>query len=147
MRLALCNEVLRDREFAAQCTYAAALGYDALEIAPFTLGDDPLALPASRRTEVRRAASDAGIAVSGLHWLLVKPEGLSVTSPDRAVRARTVEAMRSLIVLCAWIACAAPNATGRRSGNRARLDRGSARDGRAGSARGRRRLSARTAAP
>jgi D-psicose/D-tagatose/L-ribulose 3-epimerase len=101
MRLALCNEVLRDRDFAAQCAYAAALGYDALEVAPFTLGDDPLSLSSSRRAELRRAASDAGIAISGLHWLLVKPEGLSVTSPDRAVRARTIEAMRSLVALCA----------------------------------------------
>ena len=101
MRLALCNEVLRDRDFAAQCAYAAALGYDALEVAPFTLGDDPLALPPSRAREVRRAASDAGIAISGLHWLLVKPEGLSVTSPDPAVRARTIESMRSLVALCA----------------------------------------------
>jgi sugar phosphate isomerase/epimerase len=101
MRLALCNEVLRDRDFAAQCTYAAALGYDALEVAPFTLGDDPLALSPSRRADIRRAASDAGIAISGLHWLLVKPEGLSVTSPDPTVRARTIDAMRSLVALCA----------------------------------------------
>ena len=101
MRLALCNEVLRDRDFAAQCAYAGALGYDALEVAPFTLGDDPLALAPSRRADVRRAASDAGIAISGLHWLLVKPEGLSVTSPDAGVRARTIDAMRSLVALCA----------------------------------------------
>jgi sugar phosphate isomerase/epimerase len=101
MRLALCNEVLGDRDFAAQCAYAAALGYDALEVAPFTLGDDPLALSPSRRGEVRRAAEDAGIAISGLHWLLVKPDGLSVTSRDRYVRARTIDAMRRLVALCA----------------------------------------------
>jgi sugar phosphate isomerase/epimerase len=101
MRLALCNEVLGDRDFAAQCAYAAALGYDALEVAPFTLGDDPLALSPSRRGEVRRATEDAGIAISGLHWLLVKPDGLSVTSRDRYVRARTIDAMRRLVALCA----------------------------------------------
>ena len=101
MRLALCNEVLRDREFAAQCTHAAALGYDALEVAPFTLADDPLALSASQRSQIRRAASDAGVAISGLHWLLVRPEGLSVTDPDAGVRRRTIDAMRSLVGLCA----------------------------------------------
>ena len=101
MRLALCNEVLRERDFAAQCAYAAALGYDALEVAPFTLGDDPIELPASRRAEVRRAAGDAGIAISGLHWLLVKPEGLSITSADARVRVRTIDAMRRLVALCA----------------------------------------------
>ena len=101
MRLALCNEVLRDRDFAAQCAYAAALGYDALEVAPFTLSDNPLALSSARRADVRRAAGDAGIAISGLHWLLVKPEGLSITSPDPSIRLRTIEAIRSLVTLCA----------------------------------------------
>ena len=101
MRLALCNEVLRDRDFAAQCVYAAVLGYDALEVAPFTLADDPLTLAPSKRAEIRRAAADAGIAISGLHWLLVKPDGLSVTSADPCVRARTIAAMRELVDLCA----------------------------------------------
>ena len=102
MRLVLCNEVLRDREFAAQASYAAAVGYDALEVAPFTLGDDPLSLPASRIVGARRAAQDAGIAISGLHWLLVRPAtGLSITSEDAGVRKRTIEAMRRLIALCA----------------------------------------------
>ena len=36
MRIALCNEVIREMEFAAQCEFAAALGYDAVELAPFT---------------------------------------------------------------------------------------------------------------
>ena len=101
MRLALCNEVLREREFAEQCAYAAALGYDALEVAPFTLSDEPLTLTAEQRAGIRRAASDAGIAISGLHWLLLKPEGLSVTSPDASVRRQTIDAMRGLVALCA----------------------------------------------
>jgi len=101
VRLALCNEVLRERDFAAQCAFAAAVGYDGLEVAPFTLADDPLALPAARVAEVRRAAADAGVAITGLHWLLVKPDGLSVTSPDATVRARTSDAIRRIVDLCA----------------------------------------------
>jgi sugar phosphate isomerase/epimerase len=101
VRLALCNEVLRERDFAAQCAFAAAVGYDGLEVAPFTLADDPLSLPPTRVAEVRRAASDAGIAITGLHWLLVRPDGLSVTSPDAAVRARTIDAIRRIVGLCA----------------------------------------------
>ena len=41
MKLALCNEVIREFEFSRQCEFAAAVGYDGLEIAPFTLGDEP----------------------------------------------------------------------------------------------------------
>jgi sugar phosphate isomerase/epimerase len=101
MRIALCNEVLPNRDFAAQCAYAAALGYDGLEVAPFTLAVDPLSIDAKARAAIRRAASDAGIAITGLHWLLVAPKGLSITSPDDAVRARTIDAMRALVGLCA----------------------------------------------
>ena len=101
MRLALCNEVLRERDFAAQCAFAAAVGYDGLEVAPFTLADDPLALSTARIAAVRSAAADAGVAITGLHWLLVKPDGLSITSPDAAVRARTIDAIRRIVDLCA----------------------------------------------
>lgn len=101
MRLSLCNEVLRDRDFAAQCAYAAELGYDGLELAPFTVAEDPLRITPGEAARIRRAASEAGIAITGLHWLLVKPDGLSVTSPDAQVRRRTIDAMRRLIGLCA----------------------------------------------
>ncbi len=99
--IALCNEVLRDRPFEAQCELAAALGYDALEVAPFTLADDPSTLGAARVAELRRAAEAAGIRVSGLHWLLTAPPGLSITSADPRVRARTLAHMRAMIDLCA----------------------------------------------
>ncbi len=101
MRIALCNEVIAGRDFAAQCAFAAALGYDGLEVAPFTLADDPLAIGAADRVRFRRAAADAGIAITGLHWLLVKPAGLSITTADGALRARTVAAMTALVDLCA----------------------------------------------
>ena len=101
MRIALCNEVLAPLPFARQCEVAAALGYQGLEVAPFTLGDAPLELSAAARAGLRRAAQDAGIAVSGLHWLLRQPVGLSITSADAAVRARTLDTMRRQIALCA----------------------------------------------
>src|SRR4051794_10014480 len=101
MRIALCNEVIAGMDFARQCAFAAALGYDGLEVAPFTLGDEPHLLHGEAVRRLRRAAQDAGIAVTGLHWLLVKPAGLSITSEDAAVRGRTLEVMRRLVGLCA----------------------------------------------
>jgi D-psicose/D-tagatose/L-ribulose 3-epimerase len=101
MRVSLCNEVLSPLPFAAQCELAAELGYDGLEIAPFTLGDDPLALSAAERRVIRRTVEEAGLAVTGLHWLLVAPKGLSLTDPDPAVRRRTREAIQALCDLCA----------------------------------------------
>jgi D-psicose/D-tagatose/L-ribulose 3-epimerase len=101
MKLSLCNEVLREFDFARQCAFAAELGYAGLEVAPFTLGENAYRMPAAERAALRRAAKDAGVAISGLHWLLVAPAGLSITSTDRAVWERTVDVMRRLVELCA----------------------------------------------
>lgn len=100
LRYALCNEVLRELDFAAQAKLAAGLGYDALEVAPFTLdGEAPHRLPAARRAELRRIAGDAGVPIAGLHWLLVAPAGLSIT--DAGLHGPTVDVMRGLIDLAA----------------------------------------------
>lgn len=100
-RIGLCNEVIADRPFATQCDLAAKLGYDGLEVSPFTLGEEPHRLTANERTALRRAASDAGIVVTGLHYLMRAPAGLSITSRDKAQRERTVGVIRDLCRLAA----------------------------------------------
>jgi sugar phosphate isomerase/epimerase len=105
-RFLLCNEVVRELEVAAQCALAAGLGYDGLEIAPFTLSAEPHRLPAARRAEVRRAAADAGVRIGALHWLLLAPEGLSITSADPSVRAATRDAIERLVGLAADLGAA-----------------------------------------
>jgi D-psicose/D-tagatose/L-ribulose 3-epimerase len=101
MRISLCNEVIGDLPFGRQCEMAAALGYDGLEIAPVTLTDDPTTFTAAQIAQWRRAASDAGIAITGLHYLMRAPAGLSITSADAAQRTRSIEVMRALCGLCA----------------------------------------------
>jgi len=49
----------------------------------------------------RAAAEEAGVVVTGLHWLLVKPAGLSISAKDDAVRRRTLDVMFALVDLCA----------------------------------------------
>lgn len=101
MKLALCNEVLAPRPFAEQCRIAAALGYLGLEVAPYTVADDPARMSVAEARELARVAADHDIAITGLHWLLVKPSGLSITSPETPVFARTVAFMRHLAELAA----------------------------------------------
>jgi D-psicose/D-tagatose/L-ribulose 3-epimerase len=101
MRIALCNEVLAGMTLERQCETAARLGYDGLEIAPFTLSDAPERIATAEAAKIRATVEAAGLVVTGLHWLLVKPEGLSLTDPDSAIRARTVEVMTRLTGLCA----------------------------------------------
>ena len=102
-RLALCNEVLAPWDFARQCAYASTLGYRALEVAPFTLADDPTRIIEAQARQWAAIASDHGLVISGLHWLLVAPKGLSIASPDAAVQARTRDALHRLVELCAWM--------------------------------------------
>jgi len=96
MLVSVCNEVIRELPLPQQFEFARKVGYDGVEIAPFTLGDDPHLLSAGKRAEIRRAARDAGIAITGLHYLLLTPAGLSITSVDADQRARTVDVMRRL---------------------------------------------------
>jgi sugar phosphate isomerase/epimerase len=102
-RLALCNEVLAPWDFARQCEYASRLGYRALEVAPFTLADDPIRISEAQARQWAAIATDHGLVISGLHWLLVAPQGLSIASPDAAVHGRTRDALHRLIELCAWM--------------------------------------------
>jgi D-psicose/D-tagatose/L-ribulose 3-epimerase len=101
MKFSLCNEVLHPLPFAEQCRIASALGYAGLEVAPFTLAEDPSTITDPQALEFKRIADDHGIAISGLHWLLVAPPGLSIVSDDAQVRQRTAAFMQRLVELCA----------------------------------------------
>jgi len=101
MRIALCNEVIAPMPFPAQCEYAAKLGYDGLELAPYTLSEEPHRMGAAQIAATRSAAEAAGVAITGLHWLLVKPKGLSISTRDDAVRRRTLDVMLAFVDQCA----------------------------------------------
>jgi D-psicose/D-tagatose/L-ribulose 3-epimerase len=101
MRISLCNEVIAPMPFPRQCEYAAKLGYDGLEIAPYTLSEEPHRMGAAQIAAARSAAEDSGVAVTGLHWLLLKPAGLSISTRDDAIRKKSVEVMCALIDLTA----------------------------------------------
>jgi sugar phosphate isomerase/epimerase len=100
MRLAICNETFQDWPFEQAFRYAAQLGYEGLEIAPFTLNTDARAISPQQRSEVRRLAEAAGLEIIGLHWLLAKTSGYYLTTPDAVVRQRTAEYLGVLAELC-----------------------------------------------
>ena len=101
MKFAICNELFEGWPWERICDTAAGLGYTGLEVAPFTLADSAEQVTPQRRRELRETAAARGIELLGLHWLLVKPPGLYITTPDDAVRRRTAEYFRSLVHLCA----------------------------------------------
>lgn len=101
MKFAICNETYQGWSLEGTCADVAAQGYDGIEIAPFTLDDDPHRITETQARRVGEIAREAGLEVTGLHWLLLKPEGLHLTTPDDAVRRRTVAFVQHLARLCA----------------------------------------------
>ena len=88
-KLGICNELFEDMEFGRVCRLVKDVGYDGLEIAPFTLAELITDLAPARRRELRAMVHDAGLETIGLHWLLAKTQGLYLTSPDESVRRAT----------------------------------------------------------
>ncbi len=103
MKISICNELFQGWPIERVFEYAAQLGYDGVEIAPYTLADSVTEISLPRRKAIQRAAEKSGIEIVGLHWLLVKPEGLSINHPDEIIRIRTQEYMEALIHFCADI--------------------------------------------
>jgi sugar phosphate isomerase/epimerase len=97
----MCNEAFQSTPFVEECRTLKSAGYEGIEIAPFTLAPDPVDITAEQRRQYRRIIQDEGLQFAGLHWLMVSPKGLHVTTPDKALRARSWGHIRNLIDLCA----------------------------------------------
>ncbi len=100
MRYAICNETFEGWEHGRICKQIAELGYQGLEMAPFTLAPRITDVTAEQRAKLKQEAEAAGIQIIGLHWLLAKTEGLQLTSADAGVRQRTADYLIELAKCC-----------------------------------------------
>jgi sugar phosphate isomerase/epimerase len=101
MRFGVCNEIFQGWEIELVMEYAAGIGYDGVELAPFTLARTVTEISQVRRLHLRDTAARLGIEICGLHWLLAKTEGLHLNHPDAAVRRRTGKHLCDLVDCCA----------------------------------------------
>jgi sugar phosphate isomerase/epimerase len=99
MRTAVCNEMFGAITFAEQCALTSRHGFHGIELAPYTLAEDPTQIRPGRAGEIRRIIEEAGLACAGLHWLLRAPAGLHLTTPDAAIRRRSWETLSRLVEL------------------------------------------------
>jgi sugar phosphate isomerase/epimerase len=100
MRYAICNETFEGWDHGRVCDTVAELGYQGLEVAPFTLAPRISDVPPERRQTLRRQAEDRGLQIIGLHWLLARTEGLQLTSADEGTRRRTADYLVELARCC-----------------------------------------------
>jgi sugar phosphate isomerase/epimerase len=101
MQFGICNEIFKDWKIEDSMAFAKKAGYDAIEIAPFTLAKYVTDIPAAERKRIRDVAARTGIAISGIHWVLVQAEGMYLTHPDGAVREKTAKYFCDLVDFCA----------------------------------------------
>ena len=88
MTFGICNELFEGWTFDRLCRYVKSIGYDGVEIAPFTLAERITDLSVQDLAVLRQEADAAGIQVIGLHWLLAGTVGMHLTSPDVDMRQR-----------------------------------------------------------
>lgn len=100
MKFALCNEMFEGQSMTKVCSTARDLGYQGLEIAPFTLATSVTDIDADLRRETRQTIENHGLECAGLHWLFAGPSGLHMTTPDDAIWRHTQEYLSALLDLC-----------------------------------------------
>ena len=100
MKFAFCNEMFRDVPLRRICRTAAEIGYDGVEIAPFTVARSVNEVGPDARKAIRDDAAEYGLEITGLHWLLLSPEGLYLNHPDDGIRYCTRLYLCDLIRFC-----------------------------------------------
>ena len=101
MKLGICNELFVNWPWEKICDFVGRVGYQGIEVAPFTLAERADLITPLRRAELRKSAESRGLEIIGLHWLLVKPPGLYITHPDARIRGKTALYFVELVGLCA----------------------------------------------
>src|SRR5436309_1990444 len=96
-RYSICNEVFEKRDFRESCKLARSMGYTGLEIAPFTLGENVKDIAPANRKELRSIMNEAGLKFAGMHWLLITPNWLHITTGDKVLRQRSWDYFRELV--------------------------------------------------
>lgn len=101
MKFGICSEIFKDwNDIGRSIDYVKSVGYDGIEIAPFTLAPYVTDIPGSVRSEIVRRASAADLDILGIHWVFVGPEGVHLTHPDPEIRKFTAQYLVDLVRFC-----------------------------------------------
>ncbi len=108
MRVAISNQLLRDRSFVEQCETAAALGYQGLEISPYTVAPkgDANRLDPAYGEYLLDTAQFHGLSIVGLNEVFVGTDrlndarGFHLNDPDDDLRRETLNYLKHLAKLC-----------------------------------------------
>ena len=99
-RYAACNEMFEGWSLEKTAACVAELGYQGLELAPFTLCERVTDLSAGDRKTIRGTVEGAGLEVAGLHWLLANTP-FRLNPPDPEERKNAAAYLLDLVDFCA----------------------------------------------
>ncbi|MCD6089676.1 sugar phosphate isomerase/epimerase [Candidatus Bathyarchaeota archaeon] len=97
MKISICNEIFRGWEMEEAFRFVSKIGYEGVEIAPFTISNDIRNISKKKCEEIKSIASSYGLEIVGTHWLLRGPKGLHITHPSENVRKRTERYLCDLV--------------------------------------------------
>ena len=100
MKIAICNELYRDWDVRTAMQHAHRLGYRGWEVAPFTIAEPITSFSSADRKQYAQMATNEGMEIIGLHWLLAKTTGYHLTHNDSNIRNATADYLAELAQLC-----------------------------------------------
>ncbi|MFP4503022.1 MAG: sugar phosphate isomerase/epimerase family protein [Candidatus Hydrogenedentota bacterium] len=101
MKFGICSEIFKDwNDIARTVNFVKEVGYDGLEIAPFTFANYVTDIDGATRAEIVKRAAEVDLDILGIHWVFIGPEGVHLTHPDPEVRKFTIQYMIDLVNFC-----------------------------------------------
>ena len=100
MKFGICNEIFKDWDIEKGLQFAKDTGYNAIEIAPFTLANYVTDISPETRKRIRDYAAKIDLEISAVHWVLVQAEGMYMPHTDPEIRAKTAQYFCDLVDFC-----------------------------------------------
>jgi len=110
MKYSICSDTFPDWELEDIFKYAAGLGYQAVELAPYSFCSSVMEVSSAERSKIKKWAQEAGVEITGIHSLFAPipgitprfgcPPDLQLNSADPGIRLKTKEYLKELIRLC-----------------------------------------------
>ena len=101
MKFGICSEIFEPwNDIHRAIDYVKEIGYDGLEVAPFTLSRHVTDISSKVRGDIVRRAEAADLDILGIHWVLIGPDGLYLNHPDGDIRGRTAQYLIDLARFC-----------------------------------------------
>jgi len=103
IKFAVCNEIFEGWSLRQVFKYISEMGYEGVEIAPYTIAEKVTDIDRGVRETIREDAERLGLNIVGIHWVLRGVSGVHLTSPDPNVRDRTESYLKALVDFCSDI--------------------------------------------